>query len=183
MANRVFVSVMDREDEGELPNWAFFVEKFMLRALEILQLNGEEVSVSFCTDMQIKELNKKWRGIDSATDVLSFEDGGEYIDEDGERRRNMGDIVISFETLHRCEEEVGEKESEELKRLLVHGLLHLNGYDHGEEHLEKGKECVCDMLKIQERVLEEERLFFTDNCSIGSITPNGLFTGEGVAVC
>ena len=46
-------------------------------------------------------------------------------------------------------------ENLELKRLLIHGLLHLNGYDHGEEHIEKNKEPECEMLKIQENLLKE----------------------------
>ena len=48
-----------------------------------------------------------------------------------------------------------EDENAELKRLLVHGLLHLNGYDHFEEHLEKGKEPECEMLKLQEDILQK----------------------------
>ena len=42
---------------------------------------------------------------------------------------------------------------EELKRLLVHGMLHLNGYDHGEEHVEEGVEPACEMLKLQKQLL------------------------------
>lgn len=142
-------------DDGILPLRANGVEAFLHKAMSILNLDGEEVSVSFCTDKEIRELNKKWRGIDSPTDVLSFEDGGEYTDEDGNIWKNMGDIVISYETLFRSREETGEDEEKELKRLLVHGLLHLNGYDHGDEHLTAGEEPVCKMLKLQEKVLTQ----------------------------
>ena len=48
-----------------------------------------------------------------------------------------------------------ENKNEELKRLLVHGLLHLNGMDHGEEHIEKGVLPQCEMLQIQENILQK----------------------------
>ena len=48
-----------------------------------------------------------------------------------------------------------ETKNDELKRLLVHGLLHLNGMDHGEEHIEKGTAPECEMLKLQETILEK----------------------------
>ena len=47
-----------------------------------------------------------------------------------------------------------ENNNDELKRLLVHGILHLNGMDHGEEHIEKGVTPVCEMLQKQEKILE-----------------------------
>ncbi len=46
-------------------------------------------------------------------------------------------------------------ENEELKRLLIHGCLHLNGYDHGEEHIESGVEPKDEMLRLQEEVLKK----------------------------
>ena len=46
-------------------------------------------------------------------------------------------------------------ENEELKRLLIHGVLHLNGYDHGEAHIEKGVEPTDEMLLLQEKILAE----------------------------
>lgn len=151
MANRVFVSMMNGE---EVPPPFAFAEDFLIKVMDTLALDGEEVSVSFCTDSQIMALNKKWRGADTPTDVLSFEDGGEYTDEEGIRRRNMGDIVISFDTLSRSKAEVGEDEGAELRRLLVHGLLHLNGYDHGDEHIAAGKTPEGEMLRLQEKILE-----------------------------
>ena len=75
--------------------------------------------------------------------------------EDGEKWKNVGDIVISLETLSKNAEYFEVSENLELKRLLIHGLLHLNGYDHGEEHIEKNKEPECEMLKIQENLLKE----------------------------
>ncbi len=108
----------------------------------------------FCNDEYIKELNKTYRNIDAPTDVLSFESGEEYEDEEG-KWKCAGDIVISLDTLPVNAEYFNEDKNAELKRLLVHGLLHLNGMDHGEEHKEKGKAPECPMLELQENILEK----------------------------
>ena len=67
----------------------------------------------------------------------------------------MGDIVISLETLPKNAAYFEIDENSELKRLLLHGLLHLNGMDHYEEHIEKGVAPVCEMLVLQEKILSE----------------------------
>ena len=67
----------------------------------------------------------------------------------------MGDIVISLETLPVNAEYFNEDSNAELKRLLVHGLLHLNGMDHGEEHIQKGEAPQGEMLVLQENILEK----------------------------
>ena len=65
----------------------------------------------------------------------------------------MGDIIISVETVPKNAAYFGVSQNEELKRLLIHGTLHLNGYDHGEAHIEPGVEPDDEMLKLQETVL------------------------------
>ena len=125
--------------------------------MEKLNFSNEEVSVMFSTDNFIRSLNLQYRNIDSATDVLSFENDLEY--EDGAMWKNVGDIVVSLETLSKNAEYFEVSENLELKRLLIHGILHLNGYDHGEEHIEKNKEPECEMLKIQENLLKEFKDF------------------------
>ena len=77
----------------------------------------------------------------------------EYEDEEG-KWKCVGDIVISLETLPINSDYFDENNNNELKRLLVHGILHLNGMDHGDEHIEKGVAPVCEMLKKQEKILE-----------------------------
>ena len=101
----------------------------------------------------MQELNRTYRNIDSTTDVLSFENDEEYEDEEG-KWKCVGDIAISLDTLPVNSEYFAENQNSELKRLLVHGLLHLNGYDHGEEHIEKGVSPECEMLVLQEKILE-----------------------------
>ena len=151
MANRIFVSIL--EDMKE-PEWLANAESFLQKAAGELGYDGEEISVLFCNDEYIRELNNTYRNIDAPTDVLSFENGEEYEDEEG-KWKCTGDIAISLDTLPVNAEYFSEDKNAELKRLLIHGLLHLNGMDHGEEHIEKGKAPVCQMLVLQETILEK----------------------------
>jgi probable rRNA maturation factor len=155
-------SVLITMQEGlAVPEWFCNVEPFMQKVMKLLNYDGEEISVLFCTDDFIRELNTTYRHIDSPTDVLSFESGDEYEDEKGTRWTNMGDIVISLDMLKTNAAYFGNNENDELKRLLLHGLLHLNGMDHGEEHITKGEEPLCPMLILQEKLLaglESERI-------------------------
>ena len=151
MANRIFVSVLEGVDE---PEWLDKVQDFLLLAANQLGFDNEEVSVLFCNDEYIKELNSSYRNIDAPTDVLSFENDETYEDEEG-KWKCVGDIAISLETLPVNAEYFNEDTNAELKRLLVHGLLHLNGMDHGEEHIDKGLAPVCEMLVLQENILEK----------------------------
>ena len=78
MANRIFVSVQEGVKE---PEWLDKVQDFLLLAANQLGFDNEEVSVLFCNDEYIKELNSSYRNIDAPTDVLSFENDEEYEDE------------------------------------------------------------------------------------------------------
>lgn len=149
MANRFLIDV----DGIDQPEWLGNVEPFMQKIAKELSFDGQEVSVLFCDDAIIQELNKNYRNIDSATDVLSFENGERFKDEDGVDWLLAGDIAISVDTLKKNAEYFECDVDSELKRLLLHGFLHLNGYDHGEEHIEKGKKPECEMLKLQEEIL------------------------------
>ena len=151
MANRILISL--GEDVIE-PVWFNKVEPFIQTVLQKLNYVNEEISVLFCSDEFIKELNSQYRNIDSATDVLSFENGEEYEDEEG-LWKNVGDIAISLETLPKNAEYFEVDTNTELKRLIIHGILHLNGMDHGEEHIEKGVVPTDEMLVLQENLLSD----------------------------
>ena len=151
MANRIFVSVQEGIRE---PEWLDAAQKFIEIAASALNFDGEEISVLFCNDEYIQELNKSYRNIDAPTDVLSFENDETYEDEEG-KWKCVGDIAISLETLPVNAEYFNEDANAELKRLLVHGLLHLNGMDHGEEHIQAGVAPQCKMLVLQENILEK----------------------------
>ena len=92
-----------------------------------------EVSLNFCDDPEIRSLNARWRGKDAPTNVLSFPTPGPT-----ETRPLLGDIVIAFETVAR-EAHAQEKSLEDHTRhMVVHGFLHLLGYDH--ERVEEAEE-------------------------------------------
>lgn len=149
--NRVYVAMQEGIDE---PDWFESVEPFVNKVMGELKFDGEEISMLLCNDTYMQELNKTYRNIDSTTDVLSFENDEEYEDEEG-KWKCAGDIVISLDTLPVNAEYFNESRNDEFKRLIVHGLLHLNGMEHGEEHIEKDVQPVCEMLVLQEKVLEK----------------------------
>ena len=83
-----------------------------------------EVSLLLCDDVFIQNLNKTWRGKDRPTNVLSFPT---------EEPALLGDIVVAYETTAREAVEEGKSLSDHLSHLIVHGVLHLVGYDHEDE--------------------------------------------------
>jgi probable rRNA maturation factor len=89
---------------------------------------GAEVSLLFCNDAAIRELNRQWRGQDKPTNVLSFP----AADEPGAMPL-LGDIAIAFETTAREASEEDKPLAAHFCHLVVHGLLHLLGYDHETE--------------------------------------------------
>lgn len=100
------------------------LETFLARARRAAGLSGS-VSVLLTGDTEIRRLNREFRGKDKATDVLSFPTG-----EDSGRTRSAGDLAISVETASRVAGRLGHPLALELKVLLLHGVLHLAGYDH-----------------------------------------------------
>lgn len=94
--------------------------------LRRLDLADAELSVLLTDDAHIQALNQQWRGVDRPTDVLSFA----FNEAEGPGAEVLGDIVISLPTAARQAAEHGHSVEDELWVLLVHGLLHLLGYDH-----------------------------------------------------
>jgi len=111
-----------------------FCERILTDSLRELEMPDDaEVSVLFVDDDAIMNLNREYRGKDAPTDVLSFaqQEGEELIDAYG--APVLGDIVISLERAVEQAESFQHSLERELAFLLVHGLLHLVGYDHDEE--------------------------------------------------
>ena len=129
------------------PEWGTHILPFLESVLMQLKHTHWDLSVVFCRDSFIHELNKTYRHIDSPTDVLSFEQGDEYDDENGSLRFNAGDIVISLDSLRSNAETFNVTMNEELKRLLIHGILHLSGLDHSDNDPQQ------PMLQLQEKIL------------------------------
>jgi probable rRNA maturation factor len=99
--------------------------RFFKDARAAVRLRGR-VSVLLTTDKAIRRLNRQFRGIDKATDVLSFP-AEAFIQK---QEKIVGDLAISVPTARRQSTEQGHPLRTELKVLILHGLLHLAGYDH-----------------------------------------------------
>ena len=83
-----------------------------------------ELSITFIDDMSMRALNSQYRNMNKTTDVLSFPQ------EEGPDFTLLGDIVISLDTARRHADSYGVTEHEEIKKLIIHGILHLLGHDH-----------------------------------------------------
>ena len=99
------------------------LSRFLKRAQRAAGVRGE-VNVVVAGSGEIRALNRRYRGKDRATDVLSFPADG------GAGQGFAGDIAISAEMAARSARQFGHTPAEELKVLLLHGILHLAGYDH-----------------------------------------------------
>lgn len=97
------------------------IKSFAANAMTHLGLDHAELSIMLTDDAGIRELNRRYRAKDKPTDVLSFPMNDGVV---------LGDIVISLPRAAAQAGEFGCTEAEELARLLVHGLLHLIGYEH-----------------------------------------------------
>jgi rRNA maturation RNase YbeY len=97
-------------------------------ALRALRLAGAELSLVLVSDAEMRALNGRYRGKRQATDVLSFPLHGRRAPRAGPWL--LGDVVISLDTARRQAAATGCRPIEAAERLLVHGLLHLLGYDH-----------------------------------------------------
>ncbi|HSZ63509.1 MAG TPA: rRNA maturation RNase YbeY [Terriglobales bacterium] len=99
------------------------VDRFLARARGVVKIKGS-VNVLLTTSAEMKSLNRRFRGKDKPTDVLSFPA------EAGAARKIAGEIAISAEIATRNARALGHTPAEEVKILVLHGLLHLHGYDH-----------------------------------------------------
>lgn len=124
---------------------------------------GVELSLSFVTDEEIKTLNKEYRNKNKSTDVLSFpmlnyDKGKFFCDLDQEEINslldnttgllNLGDIVVSLDTIKRQAKEFHNTFEKELSLMVIHSMLHLMGYD----HMKKSEEKI--MFNKQETILK-----------------------------
>ena len=126
------------------------VEKWISEILSYLGENGD-FSLHFITDEEMRSLNKEYRDKDEPTDILTFaiNDGEEFPAFD-EEEKELGDVFISTESMERNAASLGVDREEELRRLLVHGILHLRGMDHSTNDFDKEP-----MLLEQERIMRE----------------------------
>ena len=106
---------------------------YLNKVLTELKLSNVEFSVSFVDERNMRNMNSRFRDINDSTDILSFaaedDDGFGFISA-GRRKRVLGDMLICPEVLKRNAERFKVSENEELRRLLIHGVLHLSGDNH-----------------------------------------------------
>ena len=141
-------------------DWEAIVKKVLDKCFEEEGLLDSKLimTITFTTPEEIKKINKKYRKIDKATDVLSFPmfekdeldekiKSGDFPYEDV-----LGDVIISIEKVREQAEEYGHSFERELSYMVVHGFYHLMGYDHIEEEDKKimrpKEEKVLEQLKI-----------------------------------
>lgn len=110
------------------------IERLARFALERMQVpDACEVSISLVGEDEIHELNRRYRGIDKPTDVLSFECDDPWASYGPDEPIEIGDVVIALDVVDAQRARFGTSFEQEASLMLVHSLLHLLGHDHVEE--------------------------------------------------
>ncbi|TPR40333.1 rRNA maturation RNase YbeY [Apilactobacillus micheneri] len=151
------LEIYDKTNNGVSDKDTSLVQDVLEYAGKYLDLKeNTEMSVTFVNNDKIKDINKEYRGVDRATDVISFaiEDGDDdfpLIMNDemaNEIPENIGDIFVSIDKVAEQAEFLNHSYERELGFLVVHGFLHLNGYD----HMEPEDEAV--MFPLQRKIMD-----------------------------
>jgi len=122
------VEVVNRQRHVKLDTEAW--STFAAKALDAIERSESSATIAFVSDKRIRELNRQFRGVDKATDVLSFP---------AEEKLNLGDIAVSVDTAAVQAKENGLSLDGEIAQLILHGLLHLCGYDHENDNGEMNR--------------------------------------------
>jgi len=124
------------------------IQEITILALQLISSKKGELAISFVSKERMRSLNKEFRNKDESTDILSFvNEGDDFFSI--EEEPILGDLVISFEDMLQNCEYFGVNTYNELTRLIVHGLLHLNGYDHDSNEISE------PMLQLQEDIVQK----------------------------
>ncbi len=138
--------LLNRQRRHQIP--VHRLERFLRRLACRLKLGVESFTVVLTNDRAIRKLNRTFRRKDTPTDVLSFPSAlglkAPSLD-----NTHIGDMIISVETAHRQALERNHSLERELRILMIHGLLHLLGYDHEVDH----GEMLRKELKLQSELL------------------------------
>lgn len=152
------LTIYDETDGQVSPAQLALVRDVLQFAARQLSLeDSTEMSVTMMTNPAIRKLNQQYRGVDRATDVLSFaaeESGDEtpiIMDPElaAELPENLGDLFVSIDKVEEQAKFLGHSVDRELGFLVVHGFLHLNGYDHEKPADEQR------MFDLQQEILDE----------------------------
>lgn len=104
-----------------------FVKKVGKEVLEGENKEESDLSIAFVGQARMRDLNKKYRGKNRATDILSFEGNG------------LGELVICLREVKKNAKRYNSSFKKELAKVLIHGILHLSGYEHEKSEKEKDK--------------------------------------------
>ncbi|MFD1471244.1 rRNA maturation RNase YbeY [Companilactobacillus mishanensis] len=141
----------DKLIDEDRQKWVEDLVDFAASELELAE--NTQLSIHFVSKDEIHEINKKYRDVDRATDVISFaindgEDSLDYIEQQiPDLPVDLGDLFISVEIVDEHAKDYEHSFDRELGYTIVHGILHLNGYDHIKPEDEKV------MIGLQEKVL------------------------------
>ena len=151
----IFDKTKQKMDEQDLK----LVKNLLDFASQKLGLTDDtEMSVTFMNNDEIQQINRQYRGLNKPTDVISFAieedpDEEDVINFDDELMkeipRNLGDIFVSIDKVHEQAVDLGHSNQRELGFLVVHGFLHLNGYDHMRPTDED------EMFSLQREILDD----------------------------
>jgi probable rRNA maturation factor len=118
--------------------------EFAQTALAAITKAEKTVTLVFLSDDALKKLNRRFRGKNYATDVLSFPSGAQQFED----QKDLGEVIISVQRAAAQAKEHSLSFSVEVKQLILHGLLHLSGYDH---EIDKGEMNRLE-LKLRKRL-------------------------------
>lgn len=120
------IQVINRQRRGKIKakDW----REFAAKALQAISKDDKDVTIVFVSDDAIRKLNHQFRGKNQATDVLSFTSAHEPFEM--AEQEHLGEVVISVQRAAAQAKDNGLSVDNELKQLILHGLLHLAGYDH-----------------------------------------------------
>lgn len=116
-------------NEKKFPISKKMVEKIILNTVAFFKKKNIQVEIVIISDSEMRKLNKIWRGIDKTTDVLSYA----WNEDKKIKSVSIGQVFISYPQVARQAAEYYIPVRTEFSRMLVHGLLHLMGFDHQEE--------------------------------------------------
>lgn len=147
-----------RVSQRELPRTARWPVRFLRQVARTAAAEGgcegrAELGLTLTDDERVRALNRDYRGLDRPTDVLSFalEEGEELVLPPGIPRQ-LGDVVVSVDTIRRQADELKVSLESELAWVISHGVLHLLGYDHQtsaqEERMRARERAILDRLGL-----------------------------------
>ena len=148
--NNTTIDVQIHDDRWQAHLDGFPLEKIIDMATDVEQCDNFELSVCFTNDVEIQELNKNYRGKDKPTNVLSFPN--EPLLNNPDRQVLLGDLILSIDTIEKEAKEQEKEFKDHLSHLIIHGFLHLLGYDHVDEDQAQAMESkeikILSMLEI-----------------------------------